>query len=855
MTDRRVRDPFVRPVGQPILALIGALVGLTIAIAALFIWYSVREQDKDSRDGSIAAMSEYLGGRVRTVGRIAKDYAWWNDAVQHLQLKLNEDWANRNIAGYLYDTFGLDASLVVDGRGRTVYASLDGERADIEAPALIGHGLDELIRRARAGSGEEPHPAAGLVDLDGQVAIAAVCPLSPEADGALTVPPGEPSFLIVAKRLSDATLAEIASIVRVAEPAIVPPDAPHAHTAEMPLLTADGLHLADLVWEPGRPGTATLRRILPVLLLALAALLLGAARILVYAKRASDALHASEARFRDIASATSDWIWETDAELRCTFVSSRCAEAMGRPMERILGECLPDMLEPLDGQSFALLAEAAPEPGQACRSLLCTHVDGAGNRRTLRLAGVPIHDRHGRLCGYRGTASDVTSEMAAQARIQFLALHDALTELPNRALLNHRLDQAIKAIAARGGSAAVLYIDLDRFKAINDALGHGVGDRLLQAVGERLQANVRKTDTVARLGGDEFIVLDAGIERPLDAERLCRRLLRDFQRPFMLGEDQLAVTISIGVALLPQDGDSLNQILRHADIALLRAKEIGRNTFCFYEHEMDIRYRQRNSLERELQDAIRTRAFTLHYQPMLDLRRNSLVGVEALLRWRHQERGIVLPASFIATAEETGLITPLGDWILTRACGWASARPDLVIAVNISPIQFRNPRFVATVQRALERTGLAPRQLELEVTEGALLENTEHSLATLAQLKRLGVRLSMDDFGTGYSSLSYLLRFEFDKIKIDQSFVQQLGAQPQVESIIRSILTLAHSLGMRVCAEGVETKEQLAFLRDEGCDEAQGFLFSGPVAHEELERLLGASPWRRGNPAALRSAA
>ena len=677
------------------------------------------------------------------------------------------------------------------------------------------------------------------------MAIAAICALTPESNEGVEAPAGERNLILFAKRLDASYLGDAVPMLRVADLKIVAPEAARPQTAAaLPLLAADGHHLADLVWNPARPGSTTLSHMLPVLGFTLAALLFGAYRVFAYAKRASDALQASEARFRDVANATSDWIWETDTEFRCTFLSARFAEAMGTPAAKVLGRRLQDVLTVREGYDFACLA-ATDAAAQGSRIVLCTYVDGADRQRTLRLAGAAIWDRVGRHVGNRGTASDITAEVEAQSRVSFLALHDPLTELPNRVLLTERLDRAIHDVAARGGFAAVLYIDLDRFKEINDSLGHDVGDRLLRAVGERLQANVRKSDTVARLGGDEFVVLHVGVERATDVKKLCRRLLHDFQRPFELDDQQLRVTISIGVALLPKDGHSLNAILRKADVALLRAKEIGRNTLYFYESEIDDSCDAAEETWRwEIHDAIRNSGFTLLYQPCIDLVKSSLVGVEALVRWKHRERGILLPDQFIPTAEETGLIAPLGDWILTRACAWASARPAITIAVNISPIQFRSHQFVASVHRILERTSLNPHCLELEVTESVLLENTDQSLATLRELRRLGVCLSLDDFGTGYASLSYLLRFEFDKIKIDRSFVQRLGSQAHAESIIRSILALAHNLGMRVCAEGVETAAQLGFLRDERCDEAQGFLFSQPLAPQELDDLARHPPWR-----------
>ena len=451
---------------------------------------------------------------------------------------------------------------------------------------------------------------------------------------------------------------------------------------------------------------------------------------------------------------------------------------------------------------------------------------------------MPIVDGNSRHVGYRGTASDITSELEAQSRAQFLALHDPLTELPNRTLLNQRLEQAVEQIAATGERAAVLCIDLDRFKEVNDSLGHGAGDRLLRAVSERLQANVRRTDTVARVGGDEFVIVHLGLSWSEDAERLCRRLLRDLERPFEVGDQELLITVSIGVAFLPQDGVEPEAILRNADIALLRAKDIGRNTFSFYEQGMDAHIQQRKVLERELRASLKAQDFKLLYQPRMSLRRNCLAGVEALVRWQHPQRGTLLPGEFIPVAEDTGLILPMGEWVLTTACARATTWPDIAVAVNISPIQFKSRYFVQSVRRALERSGLAPTGSSSRSPRACWSRTPSSPWRPCATCGRLGVRLSMDDFGTGYASLSYLLRFEFDKIKIDRSFVWGLGDRMHADAIIRSVLDLGHSLGMEVCAEGVETPKQLEFLRQEGCDEVQGFLLSRPIPAEEFERTI-----------------
>jgi sensor domain CHASE-containing protein len=341
MPETHATEPRKQRFGASFLLPIGVLIGLAVVISGLSVWYTAREQDRQSRDASVVAMSEYLKSRSRTISRIAKDYAWWNDAIRYLQLELDVEWADRNLSGYLYSTFGLELSLVLDSSGRTVYAAIDGKHVKVEATSLIGHGFPELIQRALAGSNEGPEPASGLIDVDGQVAIAAICALTPESDAEVKPPPGERYLLLIAKRLDASYLGDALPILRVADLKIIGAKAARSRTAAaLPLVAANGYHLADLVWEPAQPGAATLLHILPVLGLALGALLLGAYRILAYAKRASDALLASEARFRDVANATSDWIWETDTEFRCTFLSARFAEAMGTPIAEVLGRRL-----------------------------------------------------------------------------------------------------------------------------------------------------------------------------------------------------------------------------------------------------------------------------------------------------------------------------------------------------------------------------------------------------------------------------------------------------------------------------------------------------------------------------------
>jgi diguanylate cyclase (GGDEF)-like protein/PAS domain S-box-containing protein len=551
------------------------------------------------------------------------------------------------------------------------------------------------------------------------------------------------------------------------------------------------------------------------------------------------ALQASEARFRDIAETASDWLWEAAPDLRLTYLSARFAVVTGLPCEQVLGTQLDHFLLPeaaaLDAPEAFGAVIAARRP---FRDLRCGYRDADGQVRICRLAGSAIVAPDGRFHGYRGAATDITAETRAQARAQHLSLHDPLTGLPNRALLVARLAEALDSARHADGLTAVLCLDLDRFKEVNDSHGHAAGDLLLQETAHRLLACVRETDTVARLGGDEFIVVQRGLKTASDAQALGQRLLRSFADPVPLDGCKALVGLSIGIALAPADGTSAEQLLRNADIALYRAKEEGRGTYRFFEPAMDARLQARRALEHDLRQALARDELELHYQPKIATADGRLLGAEALVRWRHPERGLTLPGAFIPIAEETGLIVPIGAWVLRTACAQAARWPEGSIAVNLSPVQFRHGDLVELVAAALRASGLEPHRLELEITESVLLQDVPDMLALLHGLKALGVQLAMDDFGTGYSSLNYLQRFPFDKLKIDQSFVQRLEDHPSARTIVGAVLGLGRALGLETNAEGVETAAQLAFLRAAGCDEVQGYYFSRAVPAAELEPLI-----------------
>lgn len=436
---------------------------------------------------------------------------------------------------------------------------------------------------------------------------------------------------------------------------------------------------------------------------------------------------------------------------------------------------------------------------------------------------------------------DVTERTRAEARLAFMARHDGLTGLPNRSLLHQRMDEMLLHTRRSAGKVAVLMLGLDNFKAINDTLGHGVGDQLLRAVAKRLRSTVRQEDALARLNSDEFAIVQSGLARPEDAVGLAKRLLDAIADPYLLDGHSVAIGASIGIAMAPGDGDDPEQLLERAYMALSRAKADSRGSFAFFEPALDARAQNRRKIEVELREAIQNDVLRPYYQPLIDLASGRITGFEALVRWPHPERGMISPVEFIPVAEETGLINPLGGLMLRRACLDAASWPDDVrVAVNLSPLQFRSSNLLSVVMDALKQSGLPPRRLELEITETLLLEKSAQVLATLHALRTLGVRISMDDFGTGYSSLSYLRSFPFDKIKIDRSFVRDLGANREARAIVRSIVGLGKELGVIVTAEGVETEAELSHLKAEGCDEGQGFLFSRALPNGEIAGLLNA---------------
>jgi diguanylate cyclase (GGDEF)-like protein len=455
--------------------------------------------------------------------------------------------------------------------------------------------------------------------------------------------------------------------------------------------------------------------------------------------------------------------------------------------------------------------------------------------RSIRIVHQPMQGGG----GWVATFEDITEWQRAQAQITHMARHDALTNLPNRTLFREQLEQALR-LAKRGDKFAVLCLDLDHFKDINDSLGHPVGDALLMEVGRRLSSCVSEGDTVARLGGDEFVIVQfCGSDESSPAVSLASRIVEAISEPYHIGGHQLVIGVSVGISLAPDDGKNPDELLKKADLALYRAKADGRGTYRFFETGMDARAQARRLLELDMRAALPRGEFEMHYQPIRDVAADRIVACEALVRWRHPLRGLIPPGNFIPLAEETGLIVQIGEWVLRTACRDAAAWPDDIgVAVNLSPVQFKNPNLMAHVLDSLAQSGLPAHRLELEITESVLLQNSEATLATLHALRGGGLRISLDDFGTGYSSLSYLRSFPFDKIKIDRSFVEDVTSRNDSLAIVRAVTGLGRSLGIATTAEGVETPAQLELLRREGCTQAQGYLFSKPRPASEVKDLF-----------------
>ena len=589
-------------------------------------------------------------------------------------------------------------------------------------------------------------------------------------------------------------------------------------------------------------------------------------------RKARAALAEREKRFRDVLEASGEYVWETDAGWRYTFLSERVEAVLGYMRHEMIGRTPREFMPLGDAKAMAEWFAQRAAHGEGFREQVHRSLTKSGRVIWQSVTGVPVFDAAGRLSGYRGTGADITARKQAEERIEYLATRDALTGLPNRALLADRANQAILAAARSRGSLALLSLDLDRFNLVNDSLGHAAGDALLRAVAERLGGTLRRDDTLARLGGDEFVLLWNGLKNSQDAAALAQRTLGILARPFTIEGRSLSITASIGISVYPGDGRDFGELLKNADAATNHAKETGRNSFRFFSPALNARAVARLGMENDLRHALARGELLLHWQPVLRAGSRAaagrkkddasvVVGAEALVRWQHPQDGLLMPDRFVPVAEDCGLIRPLGQWTLERALSQVGAwrrgalsqtLPQLWFALNVSAHELaQGDAYVEQLAATLAANGVPGSCIELEVTERVLMSHLAENVATLRKIGGLGVRVAIDDFGTGYSSLAYLRQLPVDKLKIDRSFLRELDAHPHDATIVQTIAAMAQALGLRVAAEGVESEAQLARLLAFGCDEWQGHHFSASLDAAAFEQLIV----RRGAESGAQSAA
>lgn len=561
----------------------------------------------------------------------------------------------------------------------------------------------------------------------------------------------------------------------------------------------------------------------------------------------TEALFDEKERAQVTLNSIGDAVISTDVSGHVTYLNVVAERLTGWPRDEAVGRQFEEIFRIVDADTRATVADpmglATHENKTVGLTPNCVLIRRDGVEAAIEDSAAPIHNRRGQVTGAVMVFHDVSVARAQSDKMAFLAQHDTLTDLPNRSLLSDRLDRAISLARRHNKTLALLYLDLDRFKHINDSLGHAVGDRLLKAVAQRLNDCVRATDTVSRQGGDEFVILLSELVHVQDAAVCAEKILQAVQLPYIIDVHELHITASIGIVVYPTDGVESEALLQNADFAMYEAKDRGRNNFQFYRLDLNSSATERQSLDSGLRHAIQRDEFTLYYQPSMNLSTGMIAGVEALIRWRHPTRGLIVPTQFISIAEESGLIVPIGRWALREACRQAQAwqeagLPPIRLAVNISAVELRSNGFVDGVKTILVETGFDPRHLELELTETFLMQDSKSTALVLRALKELGLRLALDDFGTGYSSLSYMKRFPIDTLKVDRSFVRDLTTDADDASIVSAVINMGKSLHMGVVAEGVETRDQLMFLQEHTCPEAQGYYFSHPLIATSFAELL-----------------
>ncbi|MFJ2709907.1 EAL domain-containing protein [Pseudomonas sp. NPDC087346] len=850
----RVSSPRQSAVTRRLAFAVGLLfiAGVTAAIVALLTIASHLDSE-DVRENQFYS-ARALENRITASKNYITSYADWTTAFERLSGPVDTDWAytDQNMGKTLFTSDGYDGVFVLDPQ-RTKYAMIRGQLIQSDISAFVQISASSLLDQVQ-NQADITKPISTYSLFEGWPALITASAILPNderpiADSKTT------SVLVFVDKLTPTKLRALGSAYGLDNLNLALDETLDDSHPRVPLDSTGYSLIADLE----RPGRQLLWSLMPTLVGTMLVLMLLTAYFFRHALRSSryvdrsfsamqstnqaleaanQALEASEERFRAVAEAASDWIWEIDKQQNITYLSGRFSAVTGFPAEQWLGRNLEQLLS-CDTTPLSLWLGKMTEDANAS-DLRCTYRDHAGQTRYCRVSARPIIDKE-IVIGYRGTASDITDEVAAHAQIQHLSMHDALTGLPNRNKLARFLEDAL-LLKEHASPLSVLMIDLDNFKPINDSLGHPAGDAVLQEVAGRLRECTRDHDLVARLGGDEFVVVLSGMDSHNEIDKFCTRLIGSLHQPVMHEGKALHIGASVGIALSRRQGFMPSELIRCADIALYQAKSDGKNTWCYFEPHMSDQIQTRRQLEDDLRRAMTRDELVLHYQPRYKVNGKEIVSVEALVRWQHPTQGLLGPDLFIPLAEQTDLIVPLGRWVLREACETALTWPDdVMLSVNLSPAQFTRSDVVEDVREVLVNTRFPASRLELEITENVMLNDTEGALKSMNALKELGVRLNMDDFGTGYSSLGYLRAYPFDGIKIDKRFIASIGSGENDRAVVQAIISLGKALGLTVTAEGVETEEQLDILGEDQCQEVQGYLLSRPVDKHAFSTLLKAS--------------
>ncbi|HEY5556842.1 sensor domain-containing protein [Acetobacterium sp.] len=560
-------------------------------------------------------------------------------------------------------------------------------------------------------------------------------------------------------------------------------------------------------------------------------------------KQIEEDLRQSEERYRTIMDEMEEWYFETDLASNITFFNDIFARGLGYSQKELIGLNFQNFVKKEDLNSVSRLFHHILKTGESTKNFLCEYIQTGGIAASVEFSIFPKWDKEGKIVGFRGVGHDITERKHAEEQIQYLATHDSLTGLPNRLMFSQLLNHSIQSARQHKRQLAVFFIDLDRFKIINDTKGHEAGDQLLQEIAQRFKQTLSAADIVARQGGDEFIILIDDVRKLRQVEIVAHKILINTIKPVILLGEECHITASIGISIYPKDGEDEQSLMKNADIVLYFAKEEGRNNYQFYSNDIQSQSTERLSIETNLRHVLERNEFSLHYQAKVDFKTNVITGVEALLRWQNTYLGSVTPTQFIPVAEETGLIIPIGKWVLKTACDQNDAwqkmgLPTVCISINLSLKQLTDANLIEDIRLVLKDTGMTPSLLELEINESMVLYNTVQMISVLTKIKSMGVRLSMDNFGANYSSLTQIKNFPIDTLKIDRSFIRNIPKEVEDKTITKAIIDIGKTLSLNVVAEGVETLEQMNFLKEHSCDEMQGFYFSKPIVPEQFAALL-----------------